>query len=59
MMIIDVRKLNAGKRYSGKLEFEYSAPETLIDSPFVRFSAPVKVEAEYCLLEDDSLELKG
>ena len=59
MMIIDVRKLNAGKRYSGKLEFEYSAPETLIDIPFVRFSAPVKVEAEYCLLEDDSLELKG
>ena len=58
-MIIDVRKLNAGKRYSGKLEFEYSAPETLIDIPFVRFSAPVKVEAEYCLLEDDSLELKG
>ena len=59
MMIIDVRKLNAGKRYSGKLEFEYSATETLIDIPFVRFSAPVKVEAEYCLLEDDSLELKG
>ena len=31
-----------GRRYSGKLEFEYSAPETLIDIPFVRFSAPVK-----------------
>lgn len=59
MMIIDVRKLNAGKKYSGRLDFEYSAPEELIDIPFVRFSAPVKVEAEYELFEDDSLELKG
>ena len=59
MMIIDVRKLNAGKTYSGRLEFEYMAPESLIDIPFVRFSAPVKVEAEFELYEDDSLELKG
>ena len=59
MMIIDVRNLNAGKTYSGRLEFEYMAPESLIDIPFVRFSAPVKVEAEFELYEDDSLELKG
>lgn len=59
MMIIDVRKLNAGKKYSGQLDFEYTAPEYLIDIPFVSFSSPVKVEAEYFLLEDDSLEVKG
>ena len=58
MMIIDVRKLNAGKTYSGRLEFEYMAPESLIDIPFVRFSAPVKVEAEFELYEDDSRCLK-
>lgn len=59
MMIIDVRKLNAQKKYSGTLEFEYEAPENLIDIPFVRFSSPVKIEAEYELFEDDSLELRG
>ncbi len=59
MMIIDVRKLNAQKKYSGRLEFAYEPPESLIDIPFVKFSAPVKVEAEYELFEDGSLELKG
>ena len=58
-MIIDVRKLNAQKKYSGTLEFEYEAPENLSDIPFVKFSSPVKVEAEYELFEDDSLELRG
>ena len=59
MMIIDVRKLNAQKKDSGRLEFEYEAPENLIDIPFVKFSSPVKVEVEYELFEDDSLELRG
>ena len=58
-MIIDIRKLNAQKKYSGELEFEYSAPESLIEIPFVRFSAPVKVAFTYELYEDDSLEIQG
>ncbi|MBR2442177.1 MAG: DUF177 domain-containing protein [Clostridia bacterium] len=59
MMIIDIRKLNAQKKYSGSMEFDYSAPETLIEIPFVKFSAPVKVAFEYELYEDDSLEIRG
>ena len=59
MMIIDIRKLNAQKKYSGELEFEYSAPESLIEIPFVRFSAPVKVAFSYELYEDDSLDIQG
>jgi uncharacterized metal-binding protein YceD (DUF177 family) len=59
MMIIDVRKLNAQKRYSGSMEFDYSAPETLIEIPFVKFAAPVKVSFDYDLFEDDSLEIRG
>ena len=59
MMIIDIRKLNAQKNYSGRMEFDYSAPETLIEIPLVKFSAPVKVEFTYELYEDDSLELRG
>ena len=58
-MIIDVRKLNAQKRYSGSMEFDYSAPETLIEIPFVKFAAPVKVSFDYDLFEDDSLEIRG
>ena len=58
-MIIDIRKLNAQKKYSGSMEFEYSAPESLIEIPFVKFASPVKISFEYDLLEDDSLEIRG
>ena len=58
-MIIDIRKLNAQKKYRGTLEFEYDPPEELMSIPFVKFSSPVKVEAAYELFADDSLELVG
>ena len=58
-LIFDIRKLNAQKKYSGSMEFTYSAPETLIEIPFTKFSAPVKVTFDYELYEDDSIELKG
>ena len=59
MMVIDIRKLNAQKKYSGDMEFTYSAPETLIEIPFVKFAGPVKVAFAYDLYEDDSLEIRG
>lgn len=59
MMIIDIRKLNAQKKYSGTMEFEYSAPETLIEIPFVKFVGAVKIVFDYDLYEDDSLEIQG
>ncbi len=59
MMIIDIRKLNAQKKYSGNMEFSYSAPETLIEIPFVKFVGDVKIEFDYDLYEDDSLEIRG
>ena len=59
MMLIDIRKLNAQKKYSGSMEFEYSAPETLIEIPFVKFVGAVKVSFDYELYEDDSLEIRG
>ena len=59
MMIIDVRKLNAQKKYVGNMEFEYSAPETLIEIPYVKFSAPVKISFEYEIFEDDAVEIHG
>ena len=59
MMVIDIRKLNAQKQYSGSMEFEYSAPEHLIEIPFVKFASPVKIAFDYDLYEDDSLEVRG
>ena len=58
-MIIDIRKLNVQKKYSGNMEFTYSAPESLIEIPFVKFSAPIKVAFEYEIYEDDSFEIRG
>ncbi len=59
MMLIDIRKLNAQKKYSGSMEFRYSAPESLIEIPFVAFAGEVKVCFDYDLYEDDSLEIHG
>ena len=41
------------------MEFEYSAPETLIEIPFVNFVGSVKIAFDYDLYEDDSLEIRG
>lgn len=58
-MIIDIRKLNAQKKYFGSMEMEYSAPKTLIEIPFVEFASPIQVRFDYELFEDDSLEVIG
>ncbi len=59
MMVIDIRKLNIQKKYSGKMEFSYDAPENLIEIPFVKFASPVTVCFSYELYEDDAFEIKG
>ena len=57
MMQIDIRKLNAQKKYVGSMEFECSVDETFIPIPFVKFSGPVKVKFDYELY--DSLDVQG
>ena len=59
MMIIDVRKLNAQKKYVGHMEFEYSAPETFIAIPYVKYAAPIKISLDYEIFEDDSVDVRG
>ena len=58
-MQLDIRKINAQKKYTGTLEFDYSAPEALIQIPAATFAEPVKVVFDYELFEDDSLEVRG
>ena len=59
MMQIDIRKLNAQKKYVGSMEFECFVAETFISIPFVKFRGPVKVKFDYELYEDDSLDVRG
>ena len=58
-MHIDIRKLNAQKKYVGSMEIEYSAPETFLPMPFVKFAAPIKIRFDYELYADDSFEIRG
>lgn len=59
MTKIDIRKLNAQKKYSGHMEFDFDAPASLIEIPLVKFSAPVNVSFDYELYEDDAFEIRG
>lgn len=58
-MVIDVRKLNAKKEYSGDLNFSTEIDESLIGIPYVHFSSPVSVEVHFELYEDDSVSFFG
>lgn len=56
---IDVRKLNAQKKYAGDYAFEYEGDSSLIGIPYVSFSSPVGVRLHFEILEDDSVEITG
>ena len=58
-MIIDVRKLNAQKRYFGEMQFSYQPPKELLNIPLAEFATAVAVEFEYDLYEDNALEIRG
>ncbi len=59
MMNIDIRRLNAQKKYTGSMEFTYTPPDAFIDIPFVNIVGDVKIIFDYELYEDDSLEIQG
>lgn len=59
MMVIDIRKLNAQKRYCGEMQFSYDPPQRLLNIPFAQFVGGVTVEFEYDLYEDDAFEIRG
>lgn len=56
---LNVRRLNAEKKYSGALSFHFEGEKELVEIPFVSFSTPVKAELRYEILEDDSVEISG
>ena len=58
-LTIDVRKLNAQKKYAGDVTFEFVGDNSLIEIPYVTFSSPVTARLHYEILEDDSVEITG
>jgi len=54
-MIIEVRKLNALKKYTGEFEFVYNAPKDKLLLPFVEFEGDIKVKGVFEICEDDSV----
>ena len=57
-MILEVKKLNAQKKYSGNFEFDYSPCDNLCLLPLSEIQTPVKVTGEYEIYEDDSVGIK-
>lgn len=57
-MKIEVRKLNAQKKFTGSLQFEYSPPQDLLILPLSAIEGNVKVVADYEIYDDDSVGVK-
>lgn len=54
-MKIEVKKLNALKKYTGVFDFEYQPPENICLIPLCNIVGKVKVEGNYEIYEDDSV----
>ena len=56
-MEIEVRKLNALKKYTGSFKFEY-LPENLELVPLAKIDGAVEVTGDYEIFDDDSVEVR-
>lgn len=54
-MILEIKKLNALKKYSGEFNFNYLADESLVVLPLCKIEGDVSVSGEYEIYEDDSV----
>lgn len=54
-MEIEVRKLNALKKYTGSLQFDYEPPKDICLIPLCEIVGTVKVAGEYEIFDDDSV----
>lgn len=54
-MIIEVKRLNALKRYSGDFEFLYNAPQDKLILPLAQFDGEVKVWGKYEIYDDETV----
>ena len=59
MTVLDVRKCNAKRAYTGELEFAFEPDREWLDIPFVQFAAPAAVRLNYEIFEDDWVDVRG
>ncbi|MFR2945280.1 MAG: YceD family protein, partial [Lachnospiraceae bacterium] len=59
MMILDVKKLNGLKEYTGTAEFTFEPEAALIDIPYVSFDGNAVARISYEIFEDGAVEVKG
>ncbi len=57
-MELEIKKLNALRKYTGEFSFEYAPAEDLNLVPLCKISGTVKVSGEYEIFEDDSVEIR-
>ena len=54
-MKIEVKKLNALKKYTGVFEYDYQPPEDICLVPLCKLEGSVKVKGSYEIYDDDSV----
>ena len=58
-MILDVKKLNGLKEYTGTAEFTFEPEAELIDIPYVSFAGNATAKISYEIFEDGAVEVRG
>lgn len=57
-MELEIKKLNALRKYTGEFSFEYAPAEDLNLVPLCKINGMVKVSGEYEIFDDDSVEIR-
>ncbi len=58
MMILDIRKLNAERKYEDTLSFAVPVDQSLVSLPDVEL-VEIRVEGSYVIYDDDSVDVTG
>lgn len=58
-MILDVRKLNAQRKYEGEVRFECELDQSDVTLPMAQIASVVEATGEYQIFEDDAVEIRG
>lgn len=58
-MIIDVRKQNLRREYTGELNFTVNTPQENVTLPYCEIASETQVTGTFQIFEDDSVQITG
>lgn len=58
-MILDVRKLNAQRKYEGEVRFECELDQAGVTLPMAQIASSAEAEGVYQIFEDDAVGIRG